>query len=238
MTTSKVMAAALSLTLAGTLLWALPAETVQETHSGSKPHAEQHRDHSFADTDRYEAMFESPERARWQKPDELIAALGVKPGAVVADIGAGTGYFAARFARVVAPRGSVFASDIEPNMVVFLRDRADQEALPNLIPILASSADPRLPDGQSDLIFICNTWHHLTDRVSYARRLQTDLAPGGRVVIVDFLEGELPVGPPPAQKLNAAQVRAEFEQAGYRLAASPDLLPYQYVLVFEVAATP
>lgn len=238
MTTSKVMAAALSLILAGTLLWALPGETVQETHSGSKPHAEQHRDHSFADTDRYGAMFESPERARWQKPDELIEALGVKPGMVVADVGAGTGYFAVRFARAVAPLGTVFAADIEPNMIVFLRDRADQEALRNLIPILASSNDPRLPDGQAELIFICNTWHHLSDRLSYARRLQAELAPGGRVVIVDFLEGELPVGPPPVHKLSAAQVRAEFEQAGYGLAGSPDLLPYQYVLVFEVAATP
>jgi len=238
MTISRVIVAALSLSLAGTILGTLPAETAQESHSGPKPHPEQHRDHSFANADRYEALFESPERARWQKPDELIEALGVKPGMVVADIGAGTGYFAARFARAVAPLGTVFASDIEPNMIVFLRDRADQEALPNLIPVLASSDDPRLPDGQADLIFICNTWHHLLDRVSYARRLQAELAPGGRVVIVDFLEGELPVGPPPAHKLSAAQVRAKFEQAGYRLAGSPDLLPYQYVLVFEVPAAP
>ena len=238
MTTSKKVVAALFLSLAGAFLLAPGAEALLQAPGNAHSHAGQRREHSFADVERYEALFESPERAQWQKPDELIAVLEVKPGAVVADIGAGTGYFAARFARVVAPGGSVYASDIEPNMAVFLRDRADQEALSNLIPILASSDNPRLPDRQSDLIFICNTWHHISDRVNYARRLQTDLAPGGRVVVVDFLEGDLPVGPPPAEKLSAAQVRSEFEQAGFRLAASLDLLPYQYALVFEVPATP
>ncbi len=207
--------------------------------ASQQPDPHQHsgpQEHSFSDVERYAAMFESPERAAWQKPDQVIAALGVKPGMIVADIGAGTGYFAARFARVVGPSGTVFAADVEPNMVAFLRDRADKEALPGLIPVIASYGDPRLPDGLTDVIFICDTWHHISDRVAYARRLQKDLAPGGRVVIVDFLPGELPVGPPPAHKLSAATVQEEFEQAGFRLAATFDLLPYQYVLVFEPAA--
>jgi ubiquinone/menaquinone biosynthesis C-methylase UbiE len=157
----------------------------------------------------------------------------VSPGNVVADIGAGTGYFAARYARAVGPAGTVFASDIEPNMVVFLRERAQRQELANLVPILASADDPRLPDRLSDLIFICNIWHHISDRVNYARRLKSDLAPDGRVVIVDFLPGDLPVGPPPNEKLSADQVASEFEQAGYRLAGSLDLLPYQYVLIFK-----
>jgi ubiquinone/menaquinone biosynthesis C-methylase UbiE len=197
----------------------------------------EHADHSFADVERYAARFESPERAAWQKPDEVVAALGVKAGMTVADIGAGTGYFSRRFAQVVGPAGSVFAVDLEPNMLVYLRQRAEQDGQANLIPVLASQDDPRLPDGSVDLIFICDTWHHIRDRVNYARRLQQDLAPGGRVVIVDFLPGELPVGPPPEAKLSADQVKAEFAQAGYRLAGSPDLLPYQYVLIFELART-
>lgn len=192
--------------------------------------------HSFADVERYRAIFESSERDAWQKPEELIAALGVKPGMVIADIGAGTGYFARRFAVRVGPAGTVFASDLEPNMVVEMRDRADRDGQANLIPVLASTDDPRLPDRLSDVIFICDTWHHLADRVEYARRLQDDLAPGGRVVIVDFFKRELPVGPPPPHKLAAEDVKAEFEEAGYRLAASLDLLPYQYVFIFELAS--
>ena len=93
---------------------------------------------------------------------------------------------------------------------------------------------PRLPDGTADLIFICNTWHHIADRVAYARRLKRDLAPGGRVVIVDFYKHNVPVGPPPPHKLTAAEVQTEFEAAGYRPTKRIDeLLPYQYVLVFE-----
>jgi ubiquinone/menaquinone biosynthesis C-methylase UbiE len=189
---------------------------------------------SFADVERFRALFESSERDGWQKPFEVIRALGVQPGATVADIGAGTGYFARRMARVVGERGTVFAADLEPNMVVELRSSAERDGLGNLIPVLASADDPRLPDGTADLVFICNTWHHIADRVAYARRLKRDLAPGGRVAIVDFYKRNVPVGPPPPHKLTAAEVRAEFEAAGYRLAKRIDeLLPYQYVLVFE-----
>ncbi len=189
---------------------------------------------SFADVERFRALFESSERDGWQKPFEVIRALGVQPGATVADIGAGTGHFARRMARVVGERGTVFAADFEPNMVVELRASAERDGLASLIPVLASADDPRLPDGTADLIFICNTWHHIADRVAYARRLKRDLAPGGRVAIVDFYKRALPVGPPSPHKLTAAEVQTEFEAAGYRLAKRIDeLLPYQYVLVFE-----
>ena len=190
-------------------------------------------DHSFADVDRYRAIFESSERDAWQKPDELIRALGVQPGMMVADIGAGTGYFARRFAVAVGKEGTVFASDLEPKMVTELRDRADKDGLSQLVPILSSAGDPRLPDGFSDIIFICDTWHHISDRVEYARRLKNDLAPGGRVVIVDFYKRDLLVGPPPEHKLAEGEVQKEFDEAGYRLLGSLDLLPYQYVLIFE-----
>ena len=213
------------------------------TLAGHAQQQEQHRrlhreadptKQSFADVERFRALFESSERDAWQKPFEVIRALGVQPGGTVADIGAGTGYFARRIARVVGERGTVFAADFEPNMVVELRASAERDGLANLIPVLASADDPRLPDGTADLIFICNTWHHIADRVAYARRLKRDLAPGGRVVIVDFYKRALPVGPPPPHKLTAAEVQTEFEAAGYRPTKRIDeLLPYQYVLVFE-----
>jgi ubiquinone/menaquinone biosynthesis C-methylase UbiE len=211
---------------------AAPQQTQRDhTHSGRS-------EHSFADAERYASIFDSPERARWQKPDELVAALQISPGSVVADVGAGTGYFAVRFALAVGPDGTVLASDIEPGMVSYLRERAEREGQANLIPILASADDPRLPDGSVDLIFFCNTWHHIGDRVSYARRLRGDLAPGGRIVVVDFLPGDLPVGPPATEKLSASEVIAEFDQAGLGLVDSLDLLPYQYVLVFQGSQSP
>jgi ubiquinone/menaquinone biosynthesis C-methylase UbiE len=213
------------------------------TLAGHAQQQEQHRrlhreadptKQSFADVERFRALFESSERDGWQKPFEVIRALGVQPGATVADIGAGTGYFARRWAVAVGQEGTVFAADFEPNMVVELRASAERDSLGNLIPVLASADDPRLPDGTADLIFICNTWHHIADRVAYARRLKRDLAPGGRVAIVDFYKRQLPVGPPSPHKLTAAEVQTEFEAAGYRLAKRIDeLLPYQYVLVFE-----
>ena len=224
----------LRLSLAVLLFLGAAPLAAQHQHE-HKPPAEQgkHADHSFADVDRYRSIFESSERDAWQKPDELIRALGIQPGMMVADIGAGTGYFSRRFAVTVGREGVVFASDLEPNMVVELRNRADKDGLVNLIPILSSADDPRLPDGFSDIIFICDTWHHISNRVEYARRLKNDLTPGGRVVIVDFHKRELPIGPPPEAKLSEEEVLNEFKQAGYRLVASLDVLPYQYVLLLE-----
>ncbi len=196
-----------------------------------------HGARSFADAEQWAERFESPERNAWQMPDRVVEALALAPGNVVADIGSGTGYFARRFAAAVAPGGTVYATDIEPGMAAYVRDRADREGQRNLVPVLASLDDPRLPDGAVNLVFICNTWHHIGERVDYARRLRADLAPGGRVAIVDFLPGELPVGPPPGEKLSAAEVSGEFREAGYRLVASPELLPYQYILIFEPAGS-
>jgi ubiquinone/menaquinone biosynthesis C-methylase UbiE len=215
--------------LQGLLLAAGQQEPTNDYRHGGRS------EHSFADAERYAAIFDSPQRARWQKPDELVAALEISPGSTVADVGAGTGYFAARFSRAVGPAGTVLAADIEPGMVAYLRRRAEREGHANLIPILASADNPRLPDRAVDLVFFCNTWHHIGDRVAYARRLRDDLARGGRVVVVDFLPGDLPVGPPPTEKLGEREVVAEFEKAGFQRVHSLDFLPYQYVLVFQAS---
>ncbi|MDH3403541.1 MAG: methyltransferase domain-containing protein [Acidobacteriota bacterium] len=192
-------------------------------------------EHSFDDAEAWAARFEGAERDVWQLPDEVVAALELTPGMTVADVGSGTGYFARRFARAVGSEGTVFAADVEPEMGAYVRKRADEEGQANLIPVLASYDDPRLPDGAVDLVFVCNTWHHIRDRVDYARRLAGDLAPGGRVAIVDFVKEPLPVGPDVEHKLTAEEVIGEFVAAGYRLAGSDDLLPYQYLLIFEPA---
>lgn len=188
--------------------------------------------HAFDDVAHWSRVFDDPARDAWQKPAELMAALALRPGATVADLGAGTGYLSKYLASAVGAQGTVLAADTEPALVEHLRQRAEREGLANLVPILASTDNPRLPAGICDVILIVDTWHHLDDRVAYARRLAAALAPGGRLVVVDWQKRDLPVGPPPEHKLAREQVIDELTQAGYRLGSEPDLLPYQYVLVF------
>jgi ubiquinone/menaquinone biosynthesis C-methylase UbiE len=189
--------------------------------------------HSFGDVEHWRSVFDDPARDDWQKPAELVAALGLRRGMVVADLGAGTGYFSRYLARAVGPEGAVLAVDVEPKMVEALRDRADREHTPNVVPVLASVDNPRLPPRGVDVVLIVDTFHHLDDRVTYFRRLRHVLHRGGRVAVVDWQRRELPVGPPLEHKLAREQVVEEMVSAGYELASEPEILPYQYVLVFR-----
>lgn len=190
-----------------------------------------HHGHSFADVESWVARFEGPERDAWQKPNEVVRALGLSPTDRVAEIGAGTGYFAVRLARAV-PGGRVWGIDLEPNMVRHLEARVAGEGLANLSCALATAGDPRLP-GPVDLLLVANTYHHLEARPAYFARLATCLAPGGRLVIIDFRKGDLPVGPPDDMKLAPDVVRAELEEAGLVQIAQETFLPHQYFLVFR-----
>ena len=191
--------------------------------------------HDFADVAYWSSVFDDPARDTWQKPGELVAALGLERGDVVADLGAGTGYLSRRLAAAVGPEGTVLAVETEPNLVAHLRARAEGEHTPNVVPVLASPGDPRLPVGLVDLILVVDTYHHLDDRRTYLRALRRFLRPSGRVAIVDWQKRELPVGPPMDHKLAREQVLEEMRASGYRLAAEHTVLPYQYFLVFAQA---
>lgn len=189
--------------------------------------------HSFADVEHWKAVFDDPARNAWQKPAAVIAALGLHAGMSVADLGAGTGYFCSYLSAAVGTQGTVLAVEIEPNLVVNLRERAEKEAAGNVIPVLASFDNPRLPATGVDLILIVDTFHHLDDRLAYFQRMKRFLKPEGRVVIIDWLKGERPVGPPPEHTVAREQVVEEMRTAGYTLVEEPDLLPYQYFLIFR-----
>ncbi len=189
--------------------------------------------HDFADVQHWVAVFDDPARDAWQRPAELVRALALRPGMVVADLGAGTGYFSRHLTDAVGPAGTVFAVELEPNLVVHLRERAEREHTPNVIPVLASADNPRLPAGGVDLVLVVDTFHHLDDRLGYLRVLRRFLRPAGRVAIVDWQKRDLPVGPPLDHKLAREQVVDEMTASGYRLIDEPDVLPYQYVLVFR-----
>jgi len=189
--------------------------------------------HSFADVEHWASVFDDPARDAWQKPAEVVKGLELRPGQTVADLGAGTGYFSRYLSAAVGPRGTVLASDTEPNMVVHLRERAEKEGTPNVVPVLASPDNPRLPAAGVDLVLVVDTFHHIDDRVTYFRALRRCLGRAGRVAIIDWHKRELPVGPPPEHKLARAQVVEEMTAAGYELGGEPDVLPYQYFLIFR-----
>jgi ubiquinone/menaquinone biosynthesis C-methylase UbiE len=161
-----------------------------------------------------------------------MMALGLKGGERIADIGAGSGYFTMRLARHVGDTGRVYAIDVSPDMILHLNQQVRAAGIDNVRTLLVPADDPLLADASVDLVFICNTWHHIADHPPYLEKLRAALKPGGRVVIIDFQKYDIPVGPPSEMKAPREDVVAEFEKAGFRLAASPSVLPYQYFLVF------
>ena len=196
---------------------------------GARAQAPHTHEHTFEGADKWSEVFDDPKRDSWQKPHEVIQALALKPEASVADIGAGTGYFSVRLARML-PKGKVYAVDLEPDMVRHLAARAKREQLANVVAVQAAPDDPKLPESV-DLVLLVDTYHHLGDPVRYFSGLKVNLKPQGRVAIVDFtMDSEL--GPPPRARVEPEQVKKEFARAGYEVAAEHDFLPNQYFLVF------
>jgi ubiquinone/menaquinone biosynthesis C-methylase UbiE len=182
----------------------------------------------------YIASLEDPARDAYQKPDEVLKALALRPGEVLADIGSGSGYFTVRFARAVGEAGRVYAVDVSPDMVRHLNRRLRDSGVRNVVPVLSEPNDPLLPPASVDRVVIVNTWHHIDDRPGYLALLGRALKPGGQVVHVDFHKRDLPVGPPVSMKISREDLVKEMDAAGFRLAAEHTFLPYQYFLVFTV----
>jgi ubiquinone/menaquinone biosynthesis C-methylase UbiE len=208
----------------------LLADAVALSQSKEQTHAD-HMEHHF-DAKESAKRFDDPARDAWQLPDRVITALNLKRGQIVADIGAGTGYFSVRLAKSeAAPR--VYAVDIEPSMVSYVRERASKEGLSNVTAVLASAEQPNLPEPV-DLVLIVDTYHHIGDREAYFRRLVKSIKPGGQVAIIDF-KPDSPEGPPKEFRFPVEKFKSEMGKAGYRLAAQHDFLPRQQFLVFEIA---
>ncbi len=200
----------------------------QAAHSPHEMHAV-HRDPKA-----YIAMLEDPGRDAYQKPEQVVAALALKTGEAVADIGAGSGYFTVRLAKAVGDTGWVFGVDISPDMILYLNRRLREVGIANVRTVLSAPDDPLLLDASVDLFFICDTWHHIEERPKYLGLMKRMLRAGGRIAIVDFHKRPLPFGPPLEMKIAREDVVKEMEGAGLRLAAEHTFLPYQYFLVFAV----
>jgi SAM-dependent methyltransferase len=189
-----------------------------------------HFAHRFDNPSEYVDRFDDPKRDEWQMPERVIAALALKAGESVADIGAGTGYFTIRLAKSAA-KPVVYAVDIEPSMVEHTLGRAKQEQLGNVIGVKAEADRTNLP-APVDVVLIVDTFHHLQNRVAYFQGLKQQLKPGARVAIIDWRK-DSPEGPPVEFRYSPEQISAELAQAGLALEESHDFLPRQHFLIFR-----
>ncbi len=183
----------------------------------------------FDNAELWAKVFDDPARDAWQQPDRVIAALELAPAMTVADIGAGTGYFTMRLAKQV-PQGQVIATDIEPDMVRYLADRAAREGIANVRAELTPPADPKLTEGSIDRVLVVDVWHHVGDRVAYAKALARGIKPDGLIAVVDF-KLDAKQGPPIEHRLTPEAIIADFVAAGLHASVSPTQLPDQYIVI-------
>lgn len=207
--------------------WALGVGAVVAQTPVTEPGAHKlHRDPAA-----YIAALENPKRDAYQKPREVMQALDIKAGEVIADIGAGSGYFTLRLAHHVGPTGRVYAVDVSPDMIRHLHTRVRDAGVVNVSPILAPPNDPLLPQPV-DRFMIVDVWHHIDDQTGYLALMKKNLKPGGQVVMIDFHKRDLPVGPPAGMKIAREDLVKQMEANGFRLVKEHAFLPYQYFLVF------
>jgi ubiquinone/menaquinone biosynthesis C-methylase UbiE len=197
-----------------------------------KDQHDMHRLHG--DPAAYMAALDDPKRDAYQKPHEVIEALQLRSGEVVADIGAGSGYFSLRLAHHVGPTGRVYAVDISPDMIRRMNERIHEAGLANISTILASPGNPLLPRPVDRFLFV-NVWHHIEDQAGYVALMKKMLKPGGQIVMIDFHKRDLPVGPPAAMKIAREDLVKQMQGHGLRVRDEHTFLPYQYFIVFEPA---
>ncbi|WP_455244736.1 class I SAM-dependent methyltransferase [Petrachloros mirabilis] len=215
----------LAMAVGSTLLAELPS---------SAQHA--HNEDRVPNVMEYLDRLDRPERDIDQKPAEVIAALALKPGMHIADLGAGSGYFTRRFVQAVTKTGMVYVVDVEPRALEFIQASLDRLQQPYRAQFVQAEADdPKLPVQSVDLVFVCNTYHHIQNRPMYFRKLQTALKPGGRIAIVDFYHddrsGEL--GFSKQHLIPQDTVLREMSEAGYSMVKDHDFLPKQYFMEFS-----
>lgn len=195
--------------------------------------AAEHKHHEIKDTAAYIAMLEDPARKDWQKPLEVLKALNPPKAGTVADIGAGSGYFSILFAEAVGKNGVVYAIDIDEKLLDYLKERAEVAGIKNIKIVKSEPDNPLLASTSVDLVFICNTWHHIEKRDKYLKLLYESLKPDGKLVMVDYIYQETPFGPPLSERIPREKLIEECKQGNFSLYGEYYFLPYQYFLIFS-----
>ena len=179
------------------------------------------------------AWLERAEREEEEAPSKAIEALGLEPGMVVADIGAGSGYYTSRMAKKVAPSGRVLATDIQPGMIEILQRRINAEGLANVTTILGAMDDPKLPPHSIDLAIMVDVYHELQQPQLFLQRLKAAFKPGGRLVLLEYRKEDPKVPILEVHKMSVDEVRAELDAEGYAIDRVIEVLPWQHLIVLR-----
>lgn len=205
-----------------------PQQDEQPTQKEQPKHGD-HK-HAFTDPADKAKKWNDPERDKWQHPLEIVAALDLKPGATVADIGAGTGYMVAHLSKAVGEGGTVIAIDASAEMVEYLANRSGDLGPAEIVPRQVGPDDPELPTASVDRVLTLDTWHHVKGREAYAKKVYEGLKRVGRFVVVDYEVGA-ETGPPMAMRLEPGQVTKQLEAAGFRVEVVRESMPRHYMVV-------
>jgi len=198
----------------------------------------EHRHHHHGGAAEQWAHLDEPDRDEWQRPGLVVAAAGLTNGHVVADIGAGTGYFEVHLSRAVGARGRVLALEVNPNLVERMKRRFHDAGLNNVEARVLQHDDPGLEPGSLDRVLIIDLWHHLHDRVGYGRKLRAALRPEGRLLVLDR-DADSSHPPPVEMRISVETVIGELEAAGFSARVLPQALPRQFMVEGTVrSATP
>lgn len=176
-----------------------------------------------------------PDRETTERPEHVLDVLGVKDGMTVADVGAGSGYFTVRIARRIAPRGHVLATDLQPEMLDLLRTKVAAAKLTNVVPVLATESDAKLPRGELDLVLMVDVYHELPKPAQTLAQVRASLRPEGRIALVEYRAEDPDVPIKPEHKMTLVQVRRELEANGFVFRSSDESLPQQRIIVFSAA---
>lgn len=228
MKTSRLFAAGMGAVLLALLLWGgLTPAAAQSEHPISGRRIAPVMGAAGAE------WLERSEREMEEMPEAALDALGLRKGMTVADVGAGSGYFAARLSRRVGPSGKVHANDVQPEMLALLRQRMTREKLDNIIPVLGTESDPRLPAGALDLILMVDVYHEFSQPQQMLRKLRHALKPEGRLVLLEYRKEDPHVPIRYEHKMSVAEAKMEVEAEGFLLEKVSKELPRQHILIFR-----
>jgi len=173
------------------------------------------------------------ERAAEEHPDQALDAIGIMPGSVVGDVGAGVGYMTARLARRVGPNGKVYANDIQPEMLEQLRKNMARESIGNVTTVVGAEDDPHLPPSTLDLVLLVDVYHEFSKPQAMLRKIRESLKPEGRLVLLEYRKEDPKVPIREEHKMSVKQVRTELEPEGFRFDKTIETLPQQHILIFR-----
>jgi ubiquinone/menaquinone biosynthesis C-methylase UbiE len=174
-----------------------------------------------------------PEREAEEQPEQALDAIGIHPGMIIADVGAGTGYMTLRMARRTGPSGKVYANDLQPEMLQKLRARSQREKLSNIETVLGSEADPKLPPNTMDLVLLVDVYHEFSQPQAMLDKIRESLKPDGRLVLLEYRKEDPKVPIRPEHKMSVAEVKTEVEAQGYKLEQVIEKLPRQHIIIFR-----